>query len=229
MSWFHEIFGGGRPAQSLPHLRPELRQMQAYWQSLRPGVDIPDRADFDPRAIASLLEHCLLLERIAPGQARIRLAGMRVNALMGTDLRGMPLFSLIAPGTRDRFRPMVEAVFARPAVVTLHLESERGLMRGNVSGQMALFPMRGRHGHINRALGVIVTEGESTRLPRRFDLSSARLDPIALPGTAEPDETAPARSVQRVVGGLGEPCALPFPHDLPTLAVRGHLRLVHSR
>lgn len=222
MNWFQELFPGSRGAQDITPLRPELHQLRAYWDSLRQGDDLPDRDDFDPRAIAGLLEHCLLLERIAPGQARIRLAGMQVNSLMGHDLRGMPLFTLITPAMRERFRPMVEAVFARPAIVTLRLQSERGLLRGTMGAQMALMPMRGRHGHIDRALAIMATQAEPFRLPRRFDLSDARMEPITLPGLTSIDDTSlPAL---RAVGD-----GTVSQRDTPVLASRGHLRLVHSR
>ena len=62
---------------------------------------LPRRAEIDPRAIDSALADIFLIERIAPGLARFRVAGRRLSALMNMDVRGMPLSAIIAPAHRD--------------------------------------------------------------------------------------------------------------------------------
>ena len=56
---------------------------------------MPRRAEIDPRGIENALEYAFILERIAPGMARIRLAGIHLSDLMGMEVRGMPLTSFI--------------------------------------------------------------------------------------------------------------------------------------
>lgn len=211
MGWLRGVFttegDGFSPA-------PEVAQLRAYWETLRCADTVPRRADFNPRAISGLLSHALLLERIAPGQARIRLAGMGLCDIAGMDLRGMPLFALIDARARDRFRPMVEAVFARPAIVTMRLETPRGLLRPQLGGQMCLLPLRGHGGAIDRALGIFAPQGAAGRAPSQFDMISARIDPLAL---GEDSATADCQAI-----------SLPRTASAPEKA-RPHLRLVHSR
>ncbi len=68
-----------------------LAEVRAYWEGLRVAGDLPRRDQIDPRGIAGALENTFLLERVAPGIARFRLAGMQLHDLMGMDVRGMPL------------------------------------------------------------------------------------------------------------------------------------------
>lgn len=89
----------------------QFGQLEGYWQALRPADGaLPRRADFDPRGIADLLDCTLLLERIAPGQVRIRLAGMALCDLMGMDLRGMPLSALMLPEARPALSAHLDQV-----------------------------------------------------------------------------------------------------------------------
>ena len=103
-----------------------LAEVRAYWEGLRQGTDLPRRDDIDPRGIAGALENTFLLERVAPGIARFRLAGMQLHDLMGMDVRGMPLSSLIEPQGRSRMAEALEAVFAGPGALEMSLEGERG-------------------------------------------------------------------------------------------------------
>ena len=220
MGWLRDTHGGETACQSAA---PEFAQLRAYWENLRNGATVPARADFNPREIAGLLEHTLLLERIAPGQARIRLAGMGLCDLMAMDLRGMPLFSVMAPSAREQFRPMVEAVFARPAIVTMQLDSEKSVLRGTVKAQMMLLPLCGNSGQIDRALGVFVIQGQPGRVPRRFDLTNAKLEPLAGDSTILPQI---GTKLATAVGGAGPTQETDGPM---VTAARTHLRLVHSR
>ena len=74
-----------------------LAEVRGYWEGLRKGSDLPRRDEIDPRGIVGALENTFLLERVAPGVARFRLAGMQLHDLMGMDVRGMPLTALIGP------------------------------------------------------------------------------------------------------------------------------------
>ncbi|HIC65033.1 MAG TPA: PAS domain-containing protein, partial [Paracoccus sp.] len=49
--------------------------MRDYWHGLRRGRAIPARSDVEPRGISRALDYAFILERIAPGAARMRLAG----------------------------------------------------------------------------------------------------------------------------------------------------------
>ncbi len=188
-----------------------LAEVRSYWEALRgPGGAAPPRSLIDPRGIAGALESCFLAERIAPGQARFRLAGMGLCDLMGMDLRGMPLTSLIDPASRTSFAAAVAPALAGTGPVTLVLEAERGLGRPALEGRMLLLPLADAAGRPGLALGCLATEGEIGRTPRRFVLAGARAEAAEGPAAPEP---AP---------GFAPPAAgfAPLPRRAP------HLRLV---
>ena len=52
-----------------------LHQAEAYWTAIGGTGTVPRRSDLDPRGLGNILDQTFLLERIAPGLARVRLAG----------------------------------------------------------------------------------------------------------------------------------------------------------
>ncbi|MFN3642257.1 MAG: PAS domain-containing protein [Gemmobacter sp.] len=165
---------------------PEFAQLEAYWAALRVGGAIPPRSAIEPRGIAGLLDRTVLIERIAPCIARIRLAGMALVDLMGMDLRGMPVSALIAPDAREAVGAAIEAVFSGPARGDLLLEGERGIGRPALAGRLLLLPLIGRSGLVDRAIGVMVLDGRAGRAPRRFVLARALHKPVGGPASAGP-------------------------------------------
>ena len=63
---------GGYNAAQPARLVAELR---SYWDGLRQGRAVPMRTDVQPAGIGRGLDFAFILERIAPGAARFRLAG----------------------------------------------------------------------------------------------------------------------------------------------------------
>ena len=174
-----------------------LAEMRAYWSQLRRGRAIPTRAEIDPVGLAGTLHHAFILERIAPGAARFRLAGRHLIDLMGMEVRGMPLCSLLNAGSRGRLSDVVEAMFKGPQIAELDLVSPAGYARPGLTGKMLLLPLRSDLGDVTRALGCLATEGEIGTGPRRFDLEADRAFPViegaqvltpspSAPGFAEP-------------------------------------------
>ena len=165
--------GAGRSPGYAP-----LHQVRAYWDGLR-GMDlIPRRRLIEPHGLRDALAHVFLVERIAPGLARFRLAGTHLTQLMGMEVRGMPLSALLDPVSREGARVLVEAVFSGPSIVELVLESDRGLARPALQGRMILLPVSDDDGVCNRALGCLVTEGEIGRGPRRFAITRQRTETV---------------------------------------------------
>ncbi|MEL6207154.1 MAG: PAS domain-containing protein, partial [Pseudomonadota bacterium] len=95
---------------------PVLAELEDYWHSLRGNRIVPARSEVDPRRIENALEYAFIVERIAPGMARFRLAGMHLNDLMGMEVRGMPLTAFFDPDARKRVSAAMERVFDDPAI-----------------------------------------------------------------------------------------------------------------
>lgn len=169
-----------------------IAQVRAYWEALREGGALPQRARIDPRGIEGALANSFLIERIAPGIARFRLAGMHLTDIMGMDVRGMPFSSLFEPADRDAVAPRVERVFATPCILDLCVDAGRGVGRPAFSGRMILLPVKGEGG-ADLALGCLATEGIIGRSPRRLSCGRA-LEERILTGTPTPgfaEEPAP--------------------------------------
>ncbi|MCM2561078.1 PAS domain-containing protein [Lutimaribacter sp. EGI FJ00015] len=214
----------GRGATICPTARPgpgtsHMAQVEAYWTALYRDGQPPARAQIDPRGIEGSLEHAFVAERITPGEARLRVGGSHLSALLGMEVRGMPLSALIAPAARQKLAETLQQVFDTPAIgrVTLHARGSRG--QPELHGRLLLLPLRGDGSAVNRLLGCLVSDGARGSAPRRFDIRQAHITPARGAGPAHAaTQTGPAHRPP----GLAEAAtgfARPHP-DAP------HLRLV---
>lgn len=160
---------------------PVVGRLRDYWNGLRGARPLPCRAEINPREIEDALEFAFILERTAMGEARFRLAGMHLNELMGMEVRGMPLSSVLDPAMRDQLSGLLEQVFDTPATVSLMLVAGPEADRPAMMGQMLLMPLRNDRGEITRALGCLATAGTPGRLPRRFSIAEAQVSRIEMP------------------------------------------------
>lgn len=157
---------------------PQLAEVDAYWTALKGSRQMPSRLEIDPRGIEGALAHTFMIERIAPGVGRIRLAGSHLNDLMGMEIRGMPLTALIAPEHRARFADYLEQVFTAPAQLIADLSAERGLGKPKCQARMLVLPLTDDENRVTRALGCLATYGGVGRPPRRFRMDTQRLTPL---------------------------------------------------
>ena len=181
--------------------------MRRYWEALRRGRSVPCRADVEPQGIRSALDYAFILERIAPGAARFRLAGRHLVDLMGMEVRGMPVCALLNPDSRGRLSDVLETVFKGPQIADIALHSPAGYGRPALDGRMLLLPLKSDLGDVTRALGCLVGAGEIGRGPRRFDLIRDSVFPV-IEG-AQPLDPDPGP------GGFSE---APAPWHPPTLS-----------
>ncbi|PSL19417.1 PAS domain-containing protein [Shimia abyssi] len=157
---------------------PVLGEVQAYWDALRDNGKLPYRSDVDPRGIQRALKHSFILEQIAPGMAKFRVAGQTLSDLMGMEMRGMPVSALISTETREAFRRSLKDVFEGPATASLRLRADGQFGRPGLDAQMLLLPLRGDNGTVTRALGAIVVEGHVGRGPAKLDMTGSFLRQI---------------------------------------------------
>ncbi len=181
--------------------------VEGYWHALRGGGDVPLRARVDPRGIEDALEYAFIAERIAPGLARLRIAGMHLSDLMGMEVRGMPLSAMFAAPARPALAEALEQVCAAPATVWATLEAGEAPGGDALRGRMFLAPLKSDFGEVNRILGCLQTFGRIGRTPRRLVLRDLRTSPFEAPG-AQP---APAAAATAPVTGFSEAPA-PFAH-----------------
>lgn len=149
---------------------PTLQSLEAYWQTLRNAQRIPSRNDIEPRQIDQALPHAFILQRVAPGVARMRVAGQQLHELLKMDARGMPISTLILPEAREEIAKLIEDAFTTPAIVALPLISPSSLMRAELTATMLLLPLRDAKGETSRILGALVTDDAPGNRPRRFQI-----------------------------------------------------------
>ncbi|MDT0683914.1 PAS domain-containing protein [Roseicyclus sp. F158] len=157
-----------------------ISAVEAYWREIRASRPVPFRSEIDPRRIEDALEYAFILERIAPGIARFRLAGMHLSDLMGMEVRGMPLTAMFMPEARRPVSDTLERVFTGPAAATLTMAGQRGPGRPQLDARLLLLPLRSDMGDITRVLGCLVSEGPLGRAPRRFELRQTQISPIVM-------------------------------------------------
>lgn len=190
-----------------------IGRVEAYWEGLRDGRLMPARAEVDPRGIADALEQAFILEKIAPGLARVRLAGTHLNDLMAMEVRGMPVSALFEPGARREVQRILHEVMDTPAVVRLSLASQRGFGRAPLMARMILMPLRDGHGAPTRIFGALQASGRIGRGPNRFTIRDVETRPIKA-----------ARAYRPV-----RHFASPFPATTPNPPAKAPpLRLVHD-
>jgi hypothetical protein len=149
---------------------PAISLVEAYWHGVRNNRAVPLRTDIEPRGLSKALEYAFILERIAPGVARFRLAGAHLTDLMGMEVRGMPLSAMFLPETRTRLREVLESVFADPCLVTMSLSAEKGIGRDELEAQILLTPLKSDLGDVDRILGCFQSNSDIGRQPRRFSI-----------------------------------------------------------
>lgn len=168
--------------------------MERYWASLPRTRGVPHRRDVDPSALSGLLEDTFILERVAPGVARIRVAGRSVAALLGVEPRGLPLTAAFLPASRTELSRHLEAAFMTPAIIEIPLVAPRAVGQPHLQGKILFLPLRDDHGRVSRMLGVLVMSGRRGLGGRRFNIApdaELRCDPIVGLRAVDPNDQAP--------------------------------------
>ncbi len=181
---------------ALPGVRPgqpvnAARLAEGYWSALCRNGHLPNRSDVHPRALGDVLSHVFILERIAPGLARFRVAGSELTQLAGMDVRGMPISTFFHTTGRRDIAAALEACFDGPARVEATLTA-RNVQRGpDVQGQMLLLPLRSDMGRIDRCLGTIQMSGPLVSDTYRLVLDDCQVQSVF----QTPRHSVPARAV----------------------------------
>lgn len=112
---------------------PSSRAYFAYWDAQRSGAKAPDRNAFEPNAVRELLADSFVLACEPDAGLPFRVAGTRVCALLGDNLKGHAFVSLFAAPQQtimdlvrvviEELQPMVAGVSATaPDGSRAHLE-----------------------------------------------------------------------------------------------------------
>ena len=89
---------------------PSSRAFFAYWDKKRGSARAPDRADIDPAAVRELLGDIFVLSCEPKAGFPFRVAGTRVCALIGCDLKDRSFAALFAEGSRAEIEEITTIV-----------------------------------------------------------------------------------------------------------------------
>jgi hypothetical protein len=89
---------------------PSSRAFFAYWDKKRGSARAPDRSDIDPAAVRELLGDIFVLSCEPKLGFPFRVAGTRVCALAGCDLKDVSFAALFAEGCRSEIEEIATIV-----------------------------------------------------------------------------------------------------------------------
>ncbi|KQZ31880.1 hypothetical protein ASD50_14490 [Mesorhizobium sp. Root552] len=124
-----------------------------YWNRLRDGRPAPRRTEVEPADIKTLLADTFILEKDTRGEAVFRLAGTRLCATYGRELKGFSFPSLWRSKDQRLVSRLIDGVFRQQSVVLI---TYSGLSRNrrSVEFELLALPLDGGAENL-RCLGVI--------------------------------------------------------------------------
>lgn len=132
------------------------RELYAYWDGLRGREPAPRRNAVEPADIRRILADTFILEVVDREQQLVRLAGTRMCAIYGREIKGTDFLSLWSKDDRQAMATLSAAVSldGAGAVLTAELTTVRGQ---TVACEFLLLPLRhGSAATYDRVLGSCV-------------------------------------------------------------------------
>ena len=156
---------------------PSTREFFAYWDEKRGAARAPDRSEIEPGAVRELLGDIFVLSYDATSGYPFRVAGTRVCALLGCDLKDKSFSALFEAQARREIEEIVAVVAEEmlAAVAGITATSEDG---SPAHLELLLLPFNaGAHAPISLT-GLLAPFERQQRVLRDFELTSWRyLDP----------------------------------------------------
>ena len=130
------------------------RMIFSYWDSLRGERAAPERGEIDPGEIRHALADTFILEVSPRHHTSIRLAGTRLCALFGGELKGRPFGDLWTEAAQGEIERCIEAVIDDTAGIVAGVtgSAEAGHV---LDLEMLLLPLRYRGKTHQRILGAL--------------------------------------------------------------------------
>jgi hypothetical protein len=220
---------------------PRTRTLFDYWTELRAGRDAPSRSEVDPRRIADALESMFILEALAHGQLRFRLAGTALCEMLGMEARGMLAEGVMTEAHASEITELAHRALSGPGVGVMRVRGEDAEGE-SWTGEILLLPLRSELGELDRVLGCVALTGVSRRrkpaAPMRLRCQGAKLMPIETGAAARCSDPLGAKAGPPPAAGFAEstpawqgprrrrtdpPAEPPAPPDSPRLtAIEGN-------
>ena len=114
---WHRLRRGSAGAEAMK--QEQSIAMFQYWNNLRNGRRAPRRTEIEPAEIKSLLADTFILERDSRGSAVFRLAGTRLCAIYGRELKSFSFASLWREKDQRLVGRLASGAFTARSVLTM--------------------------------------------------------------------------------------------------------------
>jgi hypothetical protein len=134
---------------------PSSRNLYAYWDAQRGKRPAPERADIEPGPIRQLLGDSFILGLDAREGYPFRLAGTRVCALFGREMKDDAFMPLWSPDSRPAIAGLLD-VLAEESVGVVAGVTAQNVAGAAIELELLLLPLGTRRPERARAIGVLV-------------------------------------------------------------------------
>jgi hypothetical protein len=152
---------------------PSNREFFAYWDEKRGDERAPDRSEIEPAAVRELLGDIFVLSYDGAAGHPFRVAGTRVCALLGRDLKDRSFSALFAPDARREIEDIISVVSEEmlAAVAGITATSEDG---SPAHLELLLLPFSPRAHTPLSLTGLLAPFESGQRVLRDFQVTSWR-------------------------------------------------------
>jgi hypothetical protein len=130
------------------------RELYAYWQELRGRRPAPERSEIEPGAIRQVLSDAFILALDHRAGYPFRLAGTRVCALFGRELKGHSFAALWDDESQQAIRDLL-AILTDEWVGTVAGASAQTRSGASVELELLLLPLSSGRPSLARSIGVL--------------------------------------------------------------------------
>jgi hypothetical protein len=130
------------------------RELYAYWQERRGKRAAPERADIEPGAIRQVLSDAFILALDGGAGHPFRLAGTRVCALFGRELKGEPFIGLWAAASQPTISDLL-AILDDERVGTVAGVTAQSADGEPIDLELLLLPLSASRPSLARTIGIL--------------------------------------------------------------------------
>ena len=130
------------------------RELYAYWEAQRGTRPAPDRVEIEPGAIRSALGDTFILSLEPAAAGIVRLAGTRICALVGREIKGESFLALWDQSSRPAVAGLLSILTEEHTGTVAGVTAQNGDGE-NVDIELLLLPLGTRRPSLARAIGVL--------------------------------------------------------------------------
>lgn len=165
--------GGETTVQGQGMKHPSSRAFFAYWDERRAGAAAPDRCDLEPGPVRALLGDIFVLSCDQSGGYPFRVAGTRLCALLGCDVKGSGFTDFFAPADRRDIEDILGIVTEEKLAAVAGVTGTNAA-GGKVAMEMLLLPFSSQAHTPTSLTGLLAPFGTCSSAVGELGLTSWR-------------------------------------------------------